>query len=57
MWYPRNFLYTLYIESPASDAELEKLAVLAEQNSSIATLVKQAVVPQLTIDLKPSPRE
>ena len=56
VWYPRNFLYTLYIESPASDAELEKLAVLAEQNSSIATLVKQAVVPQLTIDLKPSPR-
>ena len=24
--YPRNFLYTLYIDSPASDAELEKLA-------------------------------
>lgn len=56
VWYPRNFLYTLYIDSPASDAELEKLAVLAEQNSPIATLVKQAVVPQLTIDLKPSPR-
>jgi uncharacterized OsmC-like protein len=56
VWYPCNFLYTLYIDSPASDAELEKLAVLAEQNSPIATLVKQAVVPQLTIDLKPSPR-
>lgn len=57
VWYPRNFLYTLYIESPASDAELEKLAVLAEQNSVIATLVKQAVTPKLTIDHKWSPRE
>jgi uncharacterized OsmC-like protein len=57
VWYPRNFLYTIYIDSPASDAELEKLAVLAEQNSPVATLVKAAVVPQLTIDLKPSPRE
>ena len=57
VWYPRNFLYTLYIDSPASDAELEKLAVLAEQNSAVATLVKAAVVPQLTIDRKESPRE
>ena len=53
VWYPRNFLYTLYIDSPASDAELEKLATLAEQN----TLVKAAVVPQLIIDRKDSPRE
>ena len=55
--YPRNFLYTIYIDSPASDAELEKLAQLAEQNSVVATLVKQAVTPQLTIDHKWSPRE
>ena len=57
VWYPRNFLYTLYIDSPASDAELEKLAALAEQNSAVATLVKAAVVPQLSIDRKESPRE
>ena len=57
VWYPRNFLYTLYIDSPASDAELEKLAALAEQNSAVATLVKAAVVPQLSIDRKDSPRE
>ena len=57
VWYPRNFLYTISIDSPASDAELEKLAVLAEQNSAVATLVKAAVVPQLTIDRKESPRE
>lgn len=57
VWYPRNFLYTLYIDSPASDAELEKLATLAEQNSAVATLVKAAVVPQLSIDRKESPRE
>ena len=57
VWYPRNFLYTLYIDSPASDAELEKLATLAEQNSAVATLVKAAVVPQLIIDRKDSPRE
>lgn len=55
--YPRNFLYTIYIDSPASDAELEKLAQLAEQNSVVATLVKLAVTPQLTIDRKDSPRE
>lgn len=55
--YPRNFLYTIYIDSPASDAELEKLAQLAEKNSVVATLVKQAVTPQLTIDHKWSPRE
>ena len=57
VWYPRNFLYTIYIDSPASDAELEKLANLAEQNSAVATLVKAAVVPQLIIDQKLSPRE
>lgn len=57
VWYPRNFLYTLYIDSPASDAELEKLATLAEQNSAVATLVKAAVVPQLSIDRKDSPHE
>lgn len=57
VWYPRNFLYTIYIDSPASDAELEKLANLAEQNSAVATLVKAAVVPQLIIDQKSSPRE
>lgn len=57
VWYPRNFLYTIYIESPASDAELEKLAVLAEQNSAVATLVKQAVTPQLIIDRIETPRE
>lgn len=57
VWYPRNFLYTIYIDSPASDAELEKLAELAEQNSAVATLVKAAVVPQLTIDRKETPRE
>lgn len=57
VWYPCNFLYTIYIDSPASDAELEKLAVLSEQNSAVATLVKAAVVPQLTIDRKESPRE
>ena len=55
--YPRNFLYTLYIDSPASDAELEKLAELAEQNSAVATLVKAAVTPQLIIDRKDSPRK
>lgn len=57
VWYPRNFLYTLYIDSPASDAELERLAVLAEQNSAVATFVKSSIVPKLTIDLKSSPRE
>ena len=56
VWYPRNFLYTIYIESPASDAELERLAVLAEQNSTVAQLVKLPITPQLIIDRTETPR-
>ncbi len=55
--YNRNFIYTIYIDSPASDAELERLAELAEENSSVVTLIKQAVTVPVSIVYKHSSRE
>lgn len=37
--YPRNFLYTAYIESPASDEQLEELRIAAEKNSPIFNFI------------------
>ena len=55
--YNRNFLYTIYVDSPASDEELERLAQLAEENSSVVNLIKQAVTVPVNIVYKHSPRE
>ena len=55
--YNRNFLYTIYVDSPASDAELERLAQLAEENSSVVNLIKQAVTVPVNIVYKHSSRE
>ena len=55
--YNRNFLYTIYVDSPASDAELEQLAVEAEKNSSIVTLIKKAVTVPVNIVYTHSSRE
>ncbi len=55
--YNRNFLYTIYVESPASDADLERLAKLAEENSSVVNLIKQAITVPVNIVYKHSPRE
>lgn len=55
--YNRNFLYTIYIDSPASDAELEQLAVEAEKNSSVVTLIKKAVDVPVNIVYTHSSRE
>lgn len=55
--YNRNFLYTIYIDSPASDAELERLAQLAEENSSVVSLIKQAVTVPVNIVYKHSSPE
>jgi len=57
VWYPRNFLYTYYIDSPASDEVLEQLAVRAEEKSPVATFVKQAYTVPHTVDIRQSPRE
>jgi len=55
--YNRNFLYTIYVDSPASDAELEQLAVEAEKNSSVVTLIKKAVSVPVNIVYTHSSRE
>lgn len=55
--YNRNFLYTIYVDSPASDAELEQLAVEAERSSSVVTLIKKAVTVPVNIVYTHSSRE
>ncbi len=56
VYYPRNFLYTVYIATPASDAELEHLATLAEANSPVVNFIKQATVLTHDIDYQASPK-
>lgn len=56
VYYPRNFLYTVYISTPASDAELEALSRLAEERSPIVNFIKRATELTHDIDLKPSPK-
>lgn len=56
VYYPRNFLYTVYISTPATDGELERLATLAEEHSPIVNFIKKATVLSHDIDLKPSPK-
>ena len=57
VYYPRNFLYTVYISTPASDAELNHLADLAEQNSPVVNFIKRPIDLTHDIDLKPSPKK
>ena len=47
--YNRNFLYTVYVDSPASDEQLERLVLLAEARSSVVNLIKQAVTVPVNI--------
>ena len=54
--YPRNFLYTVRISTPATDAELEQLAALAEANSPVVNFIKQATELSHDIDYQPSPK-
>lgn len=54
--YPRNFLYTVYIDTPVSDEELNHLTQLAEANSAVVNFVKAAQNVTSDIDYKISPR-
>ena len=56
VYYPRNFLYTVYISTPATDAELQQLAELAEANSPVVNFIKQATELHHDIDYKSSPK-
>jgi len=55
--YPRNFLYTIYIDSPESDEVINILAKLAEEKSGVVQLIKSAYIAPFEIDLKPSDRK
>ena len=56
VYYPLNFLYTVYIDTPATDAELQKLTALAEANSPVVNFIKKAIELTHDIDLQPSPK-
>lgn len=56
VYYPRNFLYTVYIDTPATDAELQKLTALAEANSPVVNFIKKAIELTHDIDFQPSPK-
>ena len=56
VYYPRNFLYTVYIDMPASDAELQLLSQRAEANSPIVQFIKQATPLSHSIEVTPSPK-
>lgn len=57
VWYPRNFLYTVYIDTPASDEQLQELTTLAEKNSPIVNFVKAVQNVTADIDYKTSPKK
>lgn len=54
--YPRNFLYTIYVDSPESDEVINKLAADAEAKSGVVQLIKRAYIPPFEIDYKQSDR-
>lgn len=56
VFYPRNFLYTVYIDTPASDEELERLASLAEAHSPVVNFIKEATELSHDIDYQSSPK-
>ena len=56
VYYPRNYLYTVYIDTPASDAELQLLSQRAEANSPIVQFIKQAIPLSHSIEVPPSPK-
>lgn len=57
VFYPRNFLYTVYIDTPASDEQLALLAERAEANSPIVQFIKLPTVVRHEFDIKASPKK
>ncbi len=54
--YPHNILYTIYVKSPATDAQLEELRQLTEKNSPIFNLISTRQVVKGEIDYKQTPK-
>lgn len=55
--YPRNFLYTAYIKSSASDKQLEELKLAAENNSPIFNFITRPQIVTGEIDYVQTPQE
>jgi uncharacterized OsmC-like protein len=55
--YPHNLLYTIYVKSSATDAELEELRLLAERRSPIFNLVSTKQVIEGNIDYAQTPQD
>lgn len=55
--YPRNFFYTVYIDSPESDETIGQLVNTAEAKSPLVQFIKGSYVPPFEIELTPSPRK
>ncbi|MFT3995462.1 MAG: OsmC family protein [Dysgonomonas sp.] len=55
--YPRNFLYTAYIKSSASDEQLEELRQAAERNSAIFNFIQKPQIVTGDINYEQTPQE
>ncbi len=55
--YPHNIFYTIYVKSPATDAQLEELRQLTEKNSPIFNLLSNKQVVKGEIDYKQTPKD
>jgi hypothetical protein len=53
--YPNNLLYTIYVQSPASDEELEDLRKAAEEHSPVFNLVSKPQTVKSSFDYAQSP--
>jgi uncharacterized OsmC-like protein len=53
--YPNNLLYTIYVQSPASDEVLEELRKATEENSPVFNLVSKPQVVTGSIDYEQTP--
>jgi uncharacterized OsmC-like protein len=55
--YPHNLFYTIYVESPASDEQLEEIRLLTEKNSPIFNLISTKQVIKGDIDYQQTPQD
>jgi uncharacterized OsmC-like protein len=53
--YPNNLLYTVYVQSPASDEELEELRKAAEEHSPVFNLVSKPQTVKSSFDYVQTP--
>lgn len=55
--YPRNFLYTIFVDSPEDDETINRIAEKAEKASGVVQFIKSAYTAPFEIELTESPRK